>query len=69
VRTGKYPNKIKIVGKGGCVQHHFSKKKRVRCPIVCISLLNSALHFLQYRMYVNIKKTNKKKKKKRNRLQ
>ena len=68
MRIGKYPNKIKIVGKGGCVQHHFSKK-RVRCPIVCISLLNSALHFLQYRMYVNIKKLTKRKKKKRNRLQ
>jgi len=22
----KYSNKVKIVGKGGCVQHHFSKK-------------------------------------------
>jgi len=22
----KYPNKVKIVVKGGCVQHHFSKK-------------------------------------------
>jgi len=23
----KYPNKVKIVGTGGCVQHHFSKKQ------------------------------------------
>ena len=22
----KYPNKVKIVGKGGCFQHHFSEK-------------------------------------------
>jgi len=26
VRECKYPNKVKIVGKGGCVQHHFQKK-------------------------------------------
>ena len=38
-------NKVKIVGKGGCVQNHFSKK-RARWPIVVISLLNSALQFL-----------------------
>jgi len=24
VRIEKYPNKVKNVGKGGCVQHHFS---------------------------------------------
>ena len=51
----KYPNKVKIVGKGGCVQHH-SSNKRARWPTVFISLLNSALNFLQYN-YVNIKKS------------
>jgi len=39
--------KVKIVGKGGCVQHHFSKK-RAQWPNVFISLLNSALNFLQH---------------------
>jgi len=47
VRICKYPNKAKIVGKGGCVQHHFSKK-RAWWPTVFISLSNSALNFLQY---------------------
>ena len=23
----KYPNKVKIVGKGGCIQHDYSKKR------------------------------------------
>jgi len=31
MRIWKYPNKAKIVGKGGCVQHYFSKK-RTRWP-------------------------------------
>ena len=27
MRIRKYPNKVKIVGKGGCVKHYFSGKK------------------------------------------
>jgi len=27
VRIWKYPNKVTLVGKGWCVQHHFSKKR------------------------------------------
>jgi len=31
----KYTNKVKNVGKGGCVQHHFSKKKLARFVLAC----------------------------------
>jgi len=44
----KYPTKVKIVGKGWCFQSHFFDEKRARSPTVFISLLKSALYFLQY---------------------
>jgi len=53
VRIGKYPNKVKLVGKGGCVQDHFSKKTST--VTYCFYLLvEFSITFPV--MYVNIKK-------------